>query len=271
MKNLILIIILCSVCSGNTYARGELKRKRELHFFFLSAADLQINESDIISKIPGRKDLTSPTTLSPNIGIEAMYLGKHRVFISSGFNFRVVPQRLNVYYRAAENGYTNSNYQFSHKMAYNISYLDWRWKAGYSAIVNKETTIDIGVGITFAFPLNGKNTDSLVSGNITDPVYKDPVAYYNVGWGSIDMAGGTTDENVATLPLAHFTMAYRALEPAIFNDRSIKFGLEFTAALGGDLANEGESIFWGPNRQVTSQSTYLDRHLAIGFFIGLEL
>ena len=208
--------------------------------------------------------------LTPNVGIEMMLMGRRRVFFTNGFSYRRVAQRLNINYNAVENGYPNSAYNFNERLRFGNSYLDWKWKFGYSMVYNQNSTIDICIGFSFAFPLNGSNTDSFVTANMNDPVNKEPVAYYNSAWGSVDQAG-ESENNFPSLPLGHFQISYRAIEPSLFNNRSIKFGLEFTTLFGADLPNSADVTFFGPGRQVTNEYKYSDRHYSVGFFMGIEL
>lgn len=256
--------------STMTYARGELKKGREIHFFAHIAGDYQLNKGDVVNTNNQYAFMKSPGNMGIRGGYEFMYMGKHRIFLSVSMEYSYVGQRLNIGYLADEAGYPGSQYVYTDRMTFSNKFFDWKWRGGFSFKTGNNAALEISTGLDFNYPLNGAHKDSFVAANIQDAKFKEPVAYYVVGWGNTDM--GNSPDGKAFVNLRSTTqIAMRFIEPAVFNDRSIKIGLDISYLLAGDLYNRAEATFYGKDRSVLNKATFSDKHMGIGLSVGVEL
>lgn len=272
MKKTALLLTLLVLISTTTFARGELKRGRKVHLFINAAADYHFNGNDIKTD-KGETFLSMPNTLNGRVGFELMYIGGRRIFVSTAWYYKMVTHKLNINYNAAKAGFDNSAYTYTDQVKLNVHNIDWNFRGGYSYLINKTSALEVSLGVTFNYPLNGSSVDTLISANINDPYYKEPVAYYVSGLGSITPAKKTASDVGAPFnPVFQLQIAYRIIEPGLFKNRSIKVGLDISHGVGGDaLNNTMDATFFGKNRSVAGHSKYEDMHRYIGLFIGVEL
>lgn len=270
MKLNTFILITLILFSKDLFARGEWKKGRAIHFFAHIAGDYQINKNDVVHTNDKYSYLEAPGNMGMRAGYEFMYMGKQRVFISVSLDYSYVGQRLNLGYYANEAGYTGSAYVFSDRLTFSNHYIDFKWRGGHSIKISPNHTLDLSAGLDFNFMLNGGHQDSFATSNIIDGKYKEPVAYYATGWGATTQ-GNNEVESIFPNLRGTGQAAIRFLEPAIFNDRSLKLGIDVSYYIAGDMNNTAEATFYGRDRNVLNTSTFTDRHFAIGLSVGVEL
>ncbi|MCB0697993.1 MAG: hypothetical protein KDC07_11545 [Chitinophagaceae bacterium] len=258
MKRLPAILILLLIaCDASAH-------EDRFYFFLNMGCDYQLNNGDVVNNTYNTNALTISNTASSRIGLEFRGEVTHHFFMSAGMDYRIIPHKLNINYRADKAGFTNTNQAYTGAIAFTSHNIDPYIKFGHTIPVTKRAKIDISFGAIFSVPVNGKiNDNSLVLLNITSDKYKDLAMYSNDTWGN------KTPSLLPVKSLYTIQLAYR-ISPEKAGGKRYKAGIDFSGSASGSM-NNATIKYYGANRSDVGNSSFADRFLSVGLFVALGI
>ncbi|MBS1772724.1 MAG: hypothetical protein JST82_07685 [Bacteroidetes bacterium] len=253
------------------------------HIYINAAVDYHINNWDVNNTDPedgyGPGDgpiqdglLRVKNNAGARLGVQYLRISKNRMLFSAGFDFKVVPQSVQLIYKASENGYAGSTYEYNKNYSFNNFAIDFKGNVGYSInIVPHKGKLDIGMGFIFDIPLNGEDNSGgeVVYAN-TGSSKQDLIMVEQVGWGSRKYQGNT-ENNFPLNFLGNVQIAYRFAPGTIFNDRGFKIGVDFSSILLGNYNNNIYINAYTANRANRFTQSFKDEMTSVSFVLGIEL
>ncbi len=254
------------------------------HFFITGSLDYHINNWDVNNTDPvdGYAPGDAPiqdgwlkirNNVGARLGVQYMRTGRHKFFWNAGFDFKVVPQSVHLSYKANENGFAGSNYEYNKDYSFTNFSVDFKGNFGYSfSIVPHKTRLDLGIGFVFDIPMNGQDNNSgqAVYADAANTGNQDLILIEQVGWGNRKYEGNT-DKNTPLNFLGDLQIVYRFLPGSLFNDRGFKIGLEFNTCIAGSYNNNIYITGYSANRSAHATQAFKDDMTSASLLLGIEL
>lgn len=270
------LLLCCTALLAHLHAgaqiRGARANRGSVHLFANLSGDLHINGSDVRMDPGGVKGLLeSKNTIGTRIGFDVLRITRYRMIVGMGYDFRFEPQKLRVNYVAADMGYTGSDYSYSEERSFTNMNMELKGKLGYSIKTGNTGAVDITTGLVFSLPVNGRADTPMVAFQDMGNGYKEPLYFIKGGWGNQIAERYSQSDDPRLLVLFQGQIAYRFLQPSIFGDRALRFGLDFSYMPSDTYNNRTEVTTFGPNRRVGANYRFSDKHCALGLSVGIEL
>lgn len=257
MKIATTILILVSIAL-NTQAQQQIIN----NFFINIGGDVHLNKRDVVNETQGNTPLSVSNNLGTRLGIEYYHKTKSGLFLSSGLDYRFIPQRFILDYNSGEMGFTGTNTVYHHEFIFNNHNIDPYFKLGYSMpLKDSNNSIDYAIGAGISIPLNGTyGGDETIALNITDSEYTDAAMFYHSKWGNISDA--TVPVNILLL----LQLSYKTN----VSGRRVQAGINLSAGTSRYI-NRTTINYFDANRRSAGTSVFADLNQSIGLFIGVGL
>ncbi len=245
--------------------------KGNQHSFYLNiGGDYQLNQNDIKHHTNNHDVLSMDNSTGTRICLEYYRNIPGKLFMSTGVEYKYVPQKLHLNYESNKMGFVNTNARFTDDISFNNQYTDLFIRIGYSFPFHKKVSfIDIALGSALSIPVNNEiSRQGLVTTNVTDEEYNDIIMHINSVWG----AESVKIKNNLGIPLkALYTMqiAYR-LKPIGKAGIQCKIGFDYSSGFGGKV-NRTVINYFNANQNNTGHTVFDDRFQSVGLYIGIGL
>lgn len=262
MKNLLSAALLLATLSA--YAQ-EQQPKRMIEFYVNTGAAYQLNSGDITEDIGyGSNTVKVPDNVGGYIGGEYYRKNRSGLVTSATLDFKVIPQKLQVYYNAADAGY-NSGLTATEEYSFTNTFITPGIKIGYSFNAGAKSSLDITCGIATNFALNGRQHDEIILLDVDNETTHPEVAVSaNTKWGNSN--NDLMVNNMALLQCTWHTTIGKTRMQA---------GINFSSSIGFRPSSSDINLaavnFYGPGRRDAGYVTTEDKFRALSFFIGVGL
>lgn len=242
---------------------------RSLEFYLNVGGRYNLNQADLAA---GNTHLQAKNTISSTAGIEFVATGRSGMAFSTGLTFKLTPQNLFVDYNTTEFGYTTPSKTIRKDIHYTVYSVEWKANLGYCLPVTKSSGVFMATGLILDVLVQGKKLIDGKGGydNVSSGTYTDLVMYEQIGWGTKDKKGYQSSD-IGFAALFHAQAAYKINDLNFLGKRAIKAGVDFTSAFGGNRINRAEVTYYGPNRTKLNTDYFIDKYLAIGLFVGVQI
>lgn len=260
MKNIILISLLISCFYSTTTA--QLLKKNTLYLNI--GSDYHLNKGDVSSTSGITGVLKAHNLPGAKLGIEFYKKSTTGLYLSTGIDYKLTPQKLSIDYKPSEMGFNNSAAFYSETITFTNHYLIPYFHAGYALPINKSSSLDFGFGFNCAIALNGTEMPvKNVALPITRPPYSDLVMTRQSSWGNKYLPG---NQGLPLIPLLGIQLVYRST----IAGKKIKVGLDFCSSINSQN-NYTVINYFGPNRTDVGKSTFSDRFQSFGLTLGVGI
>ncbi|OSZ82698.1 hypothetical protein CAP35_05395 [Chitinophagaceae bacterium IBVUCB1] len=265
-------------------AQPKGKRQGSVNFYVTGAADFQSNGYDVDFTIPedgitvGENPaqdglLRCKDKIGGRLGFEMVRYTRNLLIIATGFDLRMVPQKVSLVYNANENGFENSSYSMQQDFTFVNYSVDMKFRMGVSLHLPNKGAIDILLGPVFNIPFNGTDNDggtAIYAQTDNNSQYKNLIMYQQVGWGSRKHNNNETTVLPMNL-LANFQLGYRFRPSSLFANKNFRAGIDFNARLAGNYNNQIQVTVFDANRKSKGMQSFDDAMISLGLFAAFEL
>lgn len=239
--------------------------KRVVDFFINTGAAYQLNSGDVIEDAGyGSNTAKMADNIGWSIGGEYHRRNRSGLMTSATLDFRIVPQKLQVYYNAVDAGHANA-LNYSEEFTFTNTFITPGIKLGYSFHAGTKNNIDIACGLSTSFPLNGRQEDDvLLLDADNETAHPEAAVHIHSKWGNANKS--LMVDNMAVLQCAwHGTVG----------KHNVQAGLNFSSSLGlrpsaSDI-NLAAVNFFGPGRRSAGHVIIEDQFRALTVFVGVAL
>lgn len=257
MKLATTILIFLSIAI-NTHAQQQVSN----NFFINIGGDVHLNKRDVVNETQGNAPLSASNNLGTRLGMEYYHKTKSGLFISTGFDYKYIPQRVILDYNSGQMGFSNTNTAYHYEYVFNNHNIDPYFKLGYSMpLKDSSRSIDYSVGAAVSIPLNGEyGGDETIALNITDSEYTDAAMFYHSNWGNI---------SDATIPVNILLLLQLSYKTNV-SGRRVQAGINLSAGTSRYI-NRTTINYFDANRRSAGTSVFADLNQSAGLFIGVGL
>lgn len=269
MRKLLILFILLNVTGLHAQTASSTVKGRDLSFYIYGGGQYNMHNANKLKNITY---LTSQNTYGGKLGSDFMAIMRVGIFINTGFELNITPQKLDVRFSATDLGYNIPGKEFHREISYKMYTLGWKVLLGYSIPMDKSSAIDISTGVRTDITLGARKyaQTTAMYENLTAADNKDLVFVQEVSWGSYSQDKSKSNATGSTL-LYDVQAACRLKKLHFIGKRDVRMGVDFTGLIMGNRVNRVVTTYYGPNRTKLNSDYFIDKHLSIGLFVGVQI